>query len=241
MKGTWKTTIPGAALLAAMLSGCASPPPTPEPKPMIPTVIAGMNVPPDDVENIRYNEAVKQYRSGRYIDPNNTRIMYERNVVYKVEDDAAWNLRPNAGTTVSPATGNPDKRPRVLDAQKPLYAEMETQIREMKHTASKAVAAVESAQRANATSAETRVTVQSQSATMAVTVKTIGAINDNMRELDRKLAELEAKTKEIEAARRASDAPKDPMQSAKPFNLDAPMPDEGITFKSQQNKTRDAK
>ena len=55
---------------------------------MIPTVIAGMNVPPDDVENIRYNEAVKQYRSGRYIDPNNTRIMYERNVVYKVEDDA---------------------------------------------------------------------------------------------------------------------------------------------------------
>ena len=207
---------------------------------MIPAVIAGMNVPPDDVENVRYGEAVKQYRSGRYIDPNNTRIMYERNVVYKVEEDSAWNLRPNAELLRSKEPWNPDRRPRVLDAQKALYAEMETELKDLKHAADSAAKAVESAQRTNATSSETRAAVQSQTATMAVTVKTIGALNENVHELDKKLAELESKTKELEAARRALDAQRQTGE-VKPFNPDSPMPDEGITFKNQTTKKRESR
>jgi hypothetical protein len=233
-----KTAIPGVALLAALLASCESELPTPDPKPMIPSVIAGMNVPPDDVENVRYGEAVKQYRSGRYIDPNNTRIMYERNVVYKVEEDAAWNLRPNAALLQSKEPWNPDKPPRILDAQKALYSEMETQIKELKRSAESATKAFEAAQKANATSAENRATVQSQTATLAVSTSTIKAISESLKELERKISDLDAKTKVLEAAKRSLDAQRQ-AGDLKPFNPDAPMPDEGITFKPQTTKRAD--
>jgi len=225
-------------LLAALLTGCSSTPPPPEPKPMIPALIAGMNIPPDDVENVRYGEAVKQYRSGRYIDPNNTRIMYERNVVYKIEEDATWNLRPNAEAAFKPLPWSPDKRPRILDAQKPIIAEMDTQFKELKRSTEKASKAVDTARMANAISAETRATVQSQSASMAVTVRTIATINENVLELNRKIKELEARTREFEEARRALDTSKQSGASLKPFNPDSPMPDEKITIKSQMPKPK---
>lgn len=232
MRTSLKAVIPGAALLASILTGCESAPPVAEPKPMIPSVIAGMNVPPDDVENVRYGEAVKQYRSGRYIDPNNTRVMYERNVVYKVEDDATWNLRPNAALLQSKEPWNPDKPPRALDTQKVLYSEMETQIKELKHSAESAAKAFEAAQKANATSAENRATVQSQTATLSVSMNTMKVISESLKELDRKITELEAKTRALEAAKRSLDAQRQ-TGDLKPFNPDAPMPDEGITFKPQ--------
>ena len=238
MKSTWKMAVPSVALLSALFAGCESTPPTPEPKPMIPAVIAGMNVPPDDMENVRYGEAVKQYRSGRYIDPNNTRVMYERNVVYKVEDDATWNLRPNAALLQSKEPWNPDKLPRTLDAQKVLYSEMETQIKELKRSAESATKAFEAAQKANATSAENRATVQSQTATLAVSTSTIKAISESLKELERKIGDLEVKTKALEAAKRSLDAQRQ-AGDLKPFNPDAPMPDEGITFKPQTTKRAD--
>ncbi len=199
---------------------------------MIPSVIAGMNVPPDDVENVRYGEAVKQYRSGRYIDPNNTHVMYERNVVYKVEEDAAWNLRPNAALLRSKEPWNPDLPPRALDSQKPLYSEMETQLKEIKRMAEAASRAVEEAQRANATSAETKATVQSQSSTLAVSARTMNAIGDSIREIDKRIVELDAKTKALEAAKRSLDAQR-MAGEMKPFMPEAPIPDEGIAFKPQ--------
>jgi myosin heavy subunit len=205
---------------------------------MIPSVIAGMNVPPDDVENVRYGEAVKQYRSGRYIDPNNTKIMYERNVVYKVEDDAAWNLRPNAALLRSKEPWNPDMRPRTLDSQKALYSEMETQIKELKRSAESAAKALEAAQKANATSAENRATVQSQTATLSVSMSTMKAISESLKELERKIGDLEAKTKALESAKRSLDAQRQ-AGDLKPFNPDAPAPDEASEFNPKSK--RDAK
>jgi hypothetical protein len=238
MKSTWKMAIPSVALLSALFAGCESAPPTPEPKPMIPSVIAGMNVPPDDVENVRYGEAVKQYRSGRYIDPNNTRVMYERNVVYKVEEDAAWNLRPNAALLRSNEPWNPDRPPRELDSQKALYAEMETQLKDVKRSSEAAAKAAETAQRANATSAETRATVQSQTATLAIAARTMNAVGDSIKELERRISELDAKTKALEASKRLQDSQRQ-AADAKQFNPDAPAPDEASEF-NPKNK-RDAK
>jgi len=239
MKIPSSATVSAMAFFAALLAGCESAAPAPEPKPMIPSVIAGMNVPPDDVENVRYGEAVKQYRSGRYIDPNNTRVMYERGAVYKVEEDPRWNLRPNAAPLRSPEPWNPDKPPRALDSQKALHAETETQLKELKRSAEAAAKAAETAQRANATSAETRATVQSQTATLAIAARTMNAVGESIKELEKRISELDAKTKALEASKRMQDARRQAGE-VKPSDPDAPSPDEEVEFNPQTNK-RDAK
>lgn len=239
MKAQLALNASGAAMLAALLTGCAGAPPIQEPKPMIPSVIAGMNVPPDDVENVRYGEAVRQYRSGRYIDPNNTRIMYERNVVYKVEEDPRWNLRPNATPLRSPEPWSPDRPSRELDSQKALCAEMETQLKDVRRSSEMAGKAAEAAQRANAVAAETRATVQSQTATLAIAAKTMNAVGESIRELEKRISELDAKTKALEASKRRHDSQRQADDDAKQFNPDAPAPDEASEF--NPNKKRDMK
>jgi polyhydroxyalkanoate synthesis regulator phasin len=44
---------------------------------------------------VRYAENIKAYPIGRYIDPNNSRIMHEGHSIYRVETTAKWNLHPN--------------------------------------------------------------------------------------------------------------------------------------------------
>lgn len=42
--------------------------------------------------NVRLPERVKAYAVNRYIDPANPRIMHERHVLYRIEEDPAWRL-----------------------------------------------------------------------------------------------------------------------------------------------------
>ena len=82
-----------------LLSACAS-----HRKPTVlnmPRPVPGTTLPSDDIESVRYEENIKAYNVGRYIDPNNALAMHERHVVYRVETTAKWNLHPNAAATVA--------------------------------------------------------------------------------------------------------------------------------------------
>ena len=78
-----------------VLTGCAS-------NPRLPTSIAipGNTLPGESVESVRYSENIQAYNIGRYVDPNNSLVMHERHVVYRVETTAKWNLHPNGPAAV---------------------------------------------------------------------------------------------------------------------------------------------
>jgi hypothetical protein len=44
----------------------------------------------------RASKIVKVYGIGRYVDPGDGRIMHERHVVYRLEEDSGWTLQPSA-------------------------------------------------------------------------------------------------------------------------------------------------
>jgi len=62
--------------------------------------------PATEASGIRYPEVLHAYHVGRYADPNDDLIMHEQHVVYRVEENTRWDLRPatvgsNAFTTSS--------------------------------------------------------------------------------------------------------------------------------------------
>ena len=57
--------------------------------------VPGTTLSSDGVESVRYAENIKAYPLGRYVDPNNSRIMHEGHSVYRVETTSKWNLHPN--------------------------------------------------------------------------------------------------------------------------------------------------
>lgn len=82
-----------------LLSACAS-----HRKPVViqmPRAIPGNTLPSEQIESVRYEENIKAYNVGRYVDPNNALAMHERHVVYRVETTGKWNLHPNAPATVA--------------------------------------------------------------------------------------------------------------------------------------------
>jgi hypothetical protein len=52
--------------------------------------------PPPAANNstVRYPEVVRAYHVGRYADPNDDLVMHEQHVVYRVEENTRWDLRP---------------------------------------------------------------------------------------------------------------------------------------------------
>src|SRR3974390_1567699 len=59
--------------------------------------------PPTAKDNIRYPEIVRAYHVGRYADPNDDLVMHEQHVVYRVEENTRWDLRPSRATILSGA------------------------------------------------------------------------------------------------------------------------------------------
>lgn len=57
--------------------------------------VPGTTLESDGIESVRYAENIKSYPLGRYVDPNNSRIMHEAHDIYRVETTPKWNLRPN--------------------------------------------------------------------------------------------------------------------------------------------------
>ena len=79
--------------LPMILAACASRPTAP--MRMSAHDVPGTALPGKGVESVRYAENIKAYPLGRYIDPNNSRIMHEGHSIYRVETTAKWNLHPN--------------------------------------------------------------------------------------------------------------------------------------------------
>ena len=84
--------------LPFLLVACAAKPP--RVVDMTTGFVPGMTLPSDSMESVRYAENIKTYPMGRYVDPNNSRIMHEGHPIYRVEKTAKWNLHPNEPVAV---------------------------------------------------------------------------------------------------------------------------------------------
>lgn len=62
--------------------------------------VPGTTLPSDGIESVRYAENIKTYPLGRYVDPNDVRIMHEGHSIYRVETTTKWNLHPNEPVAV---------------------------------------------------------------------------------------------------------------------------------------------
>lgn len=81
----------------------------------------------EPIENVRYDEVVRAYHVGRYVDPSYPETMHERHPVYRVETSARWNLHPGGTGTINLLNPPPDAAfspPLTDDA---LVAEMNRQ------------------------------------------------------------------------------------------------------------------
>jgi hypothetical protein len=71
-----------------------------------------------DASTVRLPERVREYRFGRYVDPGDRSVMHDAHPVYRVEDSAAWNLRPSPGgarsNTAPPAASTPPEKDAAL-------------------------------------------------------------------------------------------------------------------------------
>ncbi|MGA3282886.1 MAG: hypothetical protein ABSD57_00305 [Verrucomicrobiota bacterium] len=56
--------------------------------------------PATDNSTVRYPEVVRAYHVGRYADPNDDLVMHEQHVVYRVEENTRWDLRPLRAATI---------------------------------------------------------------------------------------------------------------------------------------------
>ena len=57
--------------------------------------VSGTYTAPPEQEKLRHAETLKAYSLGRRIDSNDSSIMHEGGIVYRIENDSAWNLQPN--------------------------------------------------------------------------------------------------------------------------------------------------
>ena len=91
--------------------------------------VPGTTLPSDGIESVRYAENIKTYPLGRYVDPNNSRIMHEGHSIYRVEKTARWNLHPNepVSAPLGPVTHVRDSARTGLPVGNELMAELNRQ------------------------------------------------------------------------------------------------------------------
>lgn len=95
--------------LALALTACASRPPKA-------IVITPASRRVADASTVRLPERVHEYRFGRYVDPGDPAVMHDSHPVYRIEDSAAWNLRPSPGRARSNGTPPVAGTPPEMDA-----------------------------------------------------------------------------------------------------------------------------
>lgn len=74
-------------------------------------------LPPSNLatDTVRYPETVRAYHFSRYVDPNDDLVMHEQHTVYRVEQNARWDLRPLRTATTSPIDGASPETTEVRD------------------------------------------------------------------------------------------------------------------------------
>jgi hypothetical protein len=77
----------------------------------------------------RYPETIRAYHIGRYADPHNDSIMHEQHVVYRVEDNARWDLHPGnpCGRILAPPPVSRDPASVPLPVNDAIIAEVNSQ------------------------------------------------------------------------------------------------------------------
>ncbi len=68
-----------------------------------------------DNSAVRYPEIIRAYHVGRYADPNDDLVMHEQHVVYRVEENTRWDLRPLRAATIGGSVAFPTE-PAPRDA-----------------------------------------------------------------------------------------------------------------------------
>ncbi|MGH9883522.1 MAG: hypothetical protein ACRD6N_19025, partial [Pyrinomonadaceae bacterium] len=53
-------------------------------------------------DGLRVGDALKEYRFGRYVDARDPLVMHEGHPIYRVENSAHWDLRPNSKSASPP-------------------------------------------------------------------------------------------------------------------------------------------
>ena len=56
---------------------------------------------PVSSDSLRTGEQLKEYRLGRYVDPRDPLAMHEAHLMYRVENTAQWDLRPQTQQTIA--------------------------------------------------------------------------------------------------------------------------------------------
>ena len=117
-----------------ILVGCSSVPKTDlQTQVMTPVYVAGTNIPDMRMDDVRNPENVEVYTIGRYVDPNNSSIMYEKNELYRMANTSSWNTRPNPPIKLSDGSNLINPQASNSASVKPLYAEMEKRIIDYKN------------------------------------------------------------------------------------------------------------
>jgi hypothetical protein len=59
--------------------------------------------PPSSADNaaVRYPDTVRSYHFGRYVDPNDSLVMHEKHVIYRVEENSRWDLHSDQMDTAA--------------------------------------------------------------------------------------------------------------------------------------------
>lgn len=120
-----KTMTMSALACGALLSGCA----TSKPKivyALPPNCVVADEIPMESTINVRVPDTVKAYPVARYVDPVNKNILHERTVIYRVEENSRWKLRPDQPDKVLLGTVVGVKDPHYVAG--PLPSELQSEL-----------------------------------------------------------------------------------------------------------------
>jgi hypothetical protein len=71
---------------------------------------------PVSSDSLRTAEQLREYRLGRYVDPRDPLAMHEAHPIYRVENTARWDLRPQTEVTIPPRKATTAPNPSANDA-----------------------------------------------------------------------------------------------------------------------------
>lgn len=81
----------------------------------------------EPVEDVRYQEVVRAYHVGRFVDPSHPETMHEQHPIYRIETSARWNLHPGSTRSVNLLNPPPDAATFAPLTNDVLVAEMNRQ------------------------------------------------------------------------------------------------------------------
>lgn len=79
----------------------------------------------ENINGLRFQENVKAYPLGRYRDSRNPRIMHERHLAYRVEQDSSWDYSPNQNFVIPLGKVEAVSQPNSASSLKSALSEVE--------------------------------------------------------------------------------------------------------------------